>query len=261
MGRFDIERTFHFMNRLSKYRVLIAGILSPFAAVFLYGLVYSTLTARSADLEKDWLYRLSMATLAMIVPFLVTLLLAIKDGRRHSFSLSGKIGLAIAVLSLGLVWKPVNDGILRSRQVKNLAMRDVAAPAFVTPDISGKTQNLGDHKGEVVVVNIWATWCGPCRAEMPKLDRLYQERKQQGFTVFGISDESIDVQRKFVDRVPVTYPLLTLTGNVPNLYRDIAKYPAIFLIDRQGRLQPAPGPDEPFEKLEAAVDALLKSTP
>lgn len=249
------------MAKLLKYRVLIVGILSPFAALFLYGLVYATLTARSADLEKDWLSRLSMATLAMTVPFLITLLLAIKDGRRHSFSLSGKIGLAIAVLSLGLVWKPVNDGILRSRQVKNLAMHDVAAPAFVTPDISGNTQNLGDHKGEVVVVNIWATWCGPCRAEMPKLDRLYRDRQQQGLNVFGISDESIDVQRKFVDRVPVTYPLLTLKGNVPNLYRDIAKYPAIFLIDRQGRLQPAPGPDEPFEKLEAAVDVLLKSAP
>jgi peroxiredoxin len=249
------------MNKLSKYRVLIAGILSPFAALFLYSLVYMMLTEHSADLEKDWLFRLSMSTLAMTVPFLVTLLLAVKDGRRRSFSLSGKIGLAIALLSLGFVWKPVNDGILRSRQVKNLAMHDVAAPVFVTPDISGKTQNLGDHKGEVVIVNIWATWCGPCRAEMPKLNRVYQDRKSQGLTVFGISDEGVDVQQKFLEKVPVTYPLLTLNGNVPRLYRDIAKYPAIFLIDRQGRLQPAPGPDEPFENLETVVDGLLKNAP
>jgi peroxiredoxin len=249
------------MNKLSKYRVLIAGILSPFAALFLYSLVYMMLTEHSADLEKDWLFRLSMSALAMTVPFLVTLLLAVKDGRRRSFSLSGKIGLAIALLSLGFVWKPVNDGILRSRQVKNLAMHDVAAPVFVTPDISGKTQNLGDHKGEVVIVNIWATWCGPCRAEMPKLNRVYQDRKSQGLTVFGISDEGVDVQQKFLEKVPVTYPLLTLNGNVPRLYRDIAKYPAIFLIDRQGRLQPAPGPDEPFENLETVVDGLLKNAP
>jgi peroxiredoxin len=249
------------MNKVSKYRVLIAGILSPFAALFLYSLVYMMLTEHSADLEKDWLFRLSMSALAMTVPFLVTLLLAVKDGRRRSFSLSGKIGLAIALLSLGFVWKPVNDGILRSRQVKNLAMHDVAAPVFVTPDISGKTQNLGDHKGEVVIVNIWATWCGPCRAEMPKLNRVYQDRKSQGLTVFGISDEGVDVQQKFLEKVPVTYPLLTLNGNVPRLYRDIAKYPAIFLIDRQGRLQPAPGPDEPFENLETVVDGLLKNAP
>jgi thiol-disulfide isomerase/thioredoxin len=249
------------MSKLRKHLVLICGLLSPFAALFLYGLVYTTLTSRSPDVEKDWLFRLSMSTFAMTVPFLITVAFAMTDGRRHSFFLSGKIGLTIAALSLALAWKPVSDGVLRSRQVKNLAMHDVTAPAFVTPDISGKTQSLGDHKGEVVIVNIWATWCGPCRAEMPKLDRLYQDRKPQGLTVFGISDEGVDVQQKFVEKIPVTYPLLTLRGNVPNLYRDIARYPAIFLIDRQGRLQPAPGPDEPFEKLQTAVDALLYNRP
>jgi thiol-disulfide isomerase/thioredoxin len=116
---------------------------------------------------------------------------------------------------------------------------------------------LADQKGKVVLVNIGATWCAPCRAEMPRLDRLYQERKDQGLIVFGFSDEDVNVQRKYVEQVPVRYPLLTPSGEVPKLYRDIARYPAIFLIDRRGRLQPAPGPDQPFEKLEAAVVALL----
>jgi peroxiredoxin len=74
-----------------------------------------------------------------------------------------------------------------------------------------------------------------------------------------LSDEDADLQRKFAQQVPVSYPLLTHSGQVPSFYRDIARYPAIFLIDRQGRLQPAPGPDQPFEKVEAAVDALLKN--
>jgi peroxiredoxin len=94
---------------------------------------------------------------------------------------------------------------------------------------------------------------------MPQLDALYRDRKQQGLVVFGLSDEDPALQRKFAQEVQVTYPLLTLQGQVPNLYRDIARYPAIFLIDRQGRLQPAPGPDESFDKLEAAVDKLLDS--
>jgi thiol-disulfide isomerase/thioredoxin len=247
------------MSKLSKYRVLVSGILSPVAALFLYALVYGTLTRFSTDLEKDWLFRLSLSTLAMAVPFLFTLALAIKDSRQHTFSLSGKLGLAIAILSLGLAWKPVSDGITRSKQSRNLALRDVAAPHFNTLDVLGKSQRLVDHKGEVVLVNIWATWCEPCRSEMPKLDQLYQDRKHQGFIVFGLSDEGVDVQRKFVEQLPVSYPLLTFRGEVPNLYRDIARYPAIFLIDRQGRLQPAPGPDQPFEKLEVAVDALLNS--
>jgi thiol-disulfide isomerase/thioredoxin len=247
------------MTKLRNYRVLVSGIISPLAALFLYQLVYVTLTRGSADRDKDWLFRLSVSTVAMTVPFTVTLALAIKDRRQHALSLSAKVGLGFAILSLGLAWNPVSDGITRSKQSRNLAMRDVAAPPFDTLDVLGKTQRLGDHKGQVVLVNIWATWCGPCRAEMPKLDRLYRERRDQGFIVFGLSDEAVDLQRKFVQEVPVSYPLLTLSGQVPNIYRDIARYPAIFLIDRRGRLQPAPGPDQPFEKVEAAVNALLNS--
>jgi hypothetical protein len=65
-----------------------------------------------------------LSTMAMTLPFLVTLVLAMKDSQRHTFSLSGKIGLAVAIFSLGLAWNPVSDGLTRSKQVKNLAMRD-----------------------------------------------------------------------------------------------------------------------------------------
>ena len=247
------------MTKLSQYRILISGILSPPAALFLYALVYSILTRASADLEKNWLFRLSLSTLAMTLPFLFTLALTIKGVRRHSISLSGKIGFALAILSLGLAWKPVSDGFTRWKQSRNMAMRDVAAPLFDTVDLDGRPQRLGDQKGKVVLVNIWATWCGPCKSEMPRLDRLYQERKDQGFIVFGLSDEEVAMQRKFLERIAVTYPLLTTKGQIPSLYRDIARYPAIFLIDRSGKLQLAPSPDQPFEKVEAAVDVLLKS--
>jgi hypothetical protein len=134
--------------------VLICGILSPLAALFLYALVYATLTSRSADLEKDWLFRLSAATLAMTAPFLVTLALAIRERGRHQLSLPGKVGLALAVLSLGLAWKPVSDGFTRSKQARNLALRDVTAPPFDTLDLLGNAQRLGDQKGKVVLVNI-----------------------------------------------------------------------------------------------------------
>jgi thiol-disulfide isomerase/thioredoxin len=247
------------MSKLSKYRVLISGILSPVAAIFLYAVVSGTLIRFSADLEKDWLFRLAISTLAMTVPFFGTLVLAIKDRRRQALSLSGKIGLVLATLSLGLTGSPVSDGITRTKQSRNQAMRDVSAPPFETQDLLGKSQRLGDQKGKVVLVNIWATWCVPCRNEMPKLDRLYRERKDKGFIVFGLSDEDTDLQRKFVKEVPVSYPLLTLRGEVPSIYRDIARYPAIFLIDRRGQLQPAPSPEQPFEKVEAAVDVLLNN--
>lgn len=245
------------MPKMSNYRALIAGLLSPVAALFLYSFVYAILTGTSSDRERDWLFRLSLSTLAMTIPFVVTLALAMADRRRRVFRLSGQIGLAIAILSLGLVWSPVSDGITRWKQSRNMALRGVPAPGFDTVDVTGKAQRLREQKGKVVLVNIWATWCGPCRAEMPRLDRLYKERKDQGLMVFGLSEEDADVQRKYLEQVPVSYPLLTVKGAVPQLYRDIARYPAMFLIDRQGRLQLAPGPDRPFEELAAAIIGLL----
>lgn len=245
------------MPKTVKNTVLIWGIASPFAAVFLYVIVYVTSSRFSSDLNKDWLFRLSLSTLAMTIPALVTFTFALRQRRQGALSRSAIIGLCIAILSLALVVKPVSDGITRSKQTRNLSLRDVPAPLFDTTDIFGNSQRLADHKGQVVLINIWATWCAPCRSEMPDLDKLYREKKSQGLVVFGISDESIDVQKKFLTEIPVSYPLLAQSGQIPALYRDIVKYPAIFLIDRQGNLQPAPTPGEPFKSVEEAVDALL----
>jgi peroxiredoxin len=247
------------MAHASSHRVLVAGILSPFAAAYFGKVVYSRLTRASADPDQDFVFRLTVTALAMAVPFLVTLALAVADRRRQAMTWSGRAGLALAVLSLGLTWLPIQGAITRSRQTRNLALRGVTAPPFDTVDLSGNPQRLADHAGQVVIVNVWATWCGPCRREMPKLDRLYRDRKDQGLMVFGLSTEDLDVQRKFVEeRVRVSYPLLTAAGQVPDMYRNTAQYPATFLIDRAGRLQPAPGTDQPFEKLEAVVNALLQ---
>lgn len=196
----------------------------------------------------------------MTVPFLITLKLALNKYKQKALLVSGKIGLALAVLSLGPMAKPITDGIVRSRQEGNQALRDVSAPLFTTVDITGKSHALADYRGQVVLMNIWATWCEPCRSEMPKLEQLYQSRKGNGLVVFGLSAEGADTQKKFLQQVPVSYPLLIVSPGLPSLYRDIAKYPALFLIDRQGRLQPAPETGQSFEKISEVVDVLLKDS-
>lgn len=274
------------MTKLLQYLVLIVGVSSPLLAPALYLLTYNTLTSASTNRDKDWLFRLAMSGLAMATPFFATVVLAwvgwrqqrIQEAsastrsekrrqRRATARVTGasakrlpwatRIGLVAAALSLLFLWKPITDGTSRWKQQRNLAKSGVPAPAFDTLDLDGHQQRLKDHKGQVVVVNIWATWCGPCRAEMPALDRMYQQYKDQGLAVFGINNQDANLQREFRQLVPVTYPLLTTSGDVPNLYRDIARYPATFLIDRQGRLQPAPGPDHPFAELQAEVVGLL----
>ena len=246
------------MGTLRKHRTLLVGILAPVASAFFGGACYMLLTRASQDRDSDWMFRLSMTALAMALPFVVTMFSAIADRRASLFGTSAKIGLALGVLSLGLTWWPIDGAINRARQARNLALRGQPAPPMETVDIHGKNHRLSDHAGKVILLNIWATWCPPCRKEMPELDRLYQERADEGFMVFGLSTEDLDTQLEFNEKYfEVSYPLLTVAGEVPEIYRTTARYPANFLIDRQGRLQPAPSTDQPFEKLEEAVEALL----
>ena len=241
-----------------KNRVLIVGILSPILAVVLNVIFIQILLALSPNPESNWRFRLVVSSLALPIPFLATLVLASKERRNGALSRSSKIGLGVAVLSLLLIAKPVMDGLARSKQSRNLAMRNVPAPLFETVDVEGRPQRLADYQGKVVLINIWATWCEPCRNEMPQLDKLYQSRKDSGFVVLGMSDETVEKQKAFLQQVPVTYPLLLSTAaGVPHFYNDIAQYPAIFLIDREGRLQPSSRQSEGFEKVEEAVGALL----
>lgn len=246
------------MAKTSGRRVLIAGILAPLGAIVLYVLVYTILTRRSPDPEQDWLFRLLISAAAMTVPFLLTLTLAMADWRKGSLTMSAKIGLSVAILSLGLAAKPVSDGIKRWAQSRNESMRGVDAPLFGTTDVFGNAHQLADYRGKVVLVNIWATWCVPCRTEMPELDQLYRDRRDQGLVVLGLSNDDVAAQRKFLNQVPVSYPLLTYRGDVPKLYREIARYPAMFLVDREGRLQPVPTPERPFAELVARVETFLE---
>lgn len=173
------------MAKLGTYRTLIAGILSPILAAALGAGVYIGLTRASVDRDADFVFRLTMTAVAMIVPFVMTAWLAISDRRRSALSTSGKIGLTLAFLSLALAWFPIQGMIARARQAENLALTGVQAPPFDTVDIYGSRHRLSDHEGKVVLVNIWATWCTPCRREMPDLDGLYRSRKDEGFMVLS----------------------------------------------------------------------------
>ncbi len=246
---------------MAKRKLLILGILSPVLAIVLYILVYNVLSGLSSNLEKDWLFRLTASAVSMTIPFFIVLAMAIRAGKRGSLPLSAKIGVIIAFLSLGVTLVPMRDGLTRAKQTRNRQLHDVAAPDFATTDLHGKPYRLSDYKGKVVLVNIWATWCEPCRNEMPKLDQLYRQKQPEGFVVLGMSDEGIETQMKFLSDVSVTYPLLLVNDQIPTLYREIAQYPALFLIDREGRLQPAPAPRQPFEQIASAVNALLAQRP
>lgn len=107
---------------------------------------------------------------------------------------------------------------------------------FTLTDLNGKTWTLKDLRGKVVLVNFWATWCPPCRKEMPDLEALYNRFKDEGFVVLGISDEDSGKVVPFISGRKITYPVLLDPGRKVNDLFQIAGIPKSFVYDRGGKL-------------------------
>ena len=113
----------------------------------------------------------------------------------------------------------------------------VEAPAWTLRDLEGHTRTLQEFRGQVVLLNFWATWCPPCREEIPDLVRVQDKFHARGFTIVGISlDESgVEAVRSFADGYHMTYPIVLGTIATARQYR-VSGVPASFLIDREGRI-------------------------
>ena len=107
---------------------------------------------------------------------------------------------------------------------------------FTLTDLSGKTWHLQDLRGKVVLVNFWATWCPPCRKEMPDLQALYDKYKESGLVVLAISDEEAGKVPPFIAERKISYPVMLDPGrNVNDLYR-VEGIPKTFVYDRDGKM-------------------------
>ena len=107
---------------------------------------------------------------------------------------------------------------------------------FALTDLQGKTWNLKDLRSKVVLLNFWATWCPPCRKEMPDLEALYLRFKDQGFVVLAISDEDAAKVSPFLTERNITYPVLLDPGRKVNEEFQIEGIPKSFVYDRGGKL-------------------------
>lgn len=108
------------------------------------------------------------------------------------------------------------------------------APEFSFKDLSGKNVRLSDFRGKVVLVNFWASWCPPCKMEIPGFQKIYETYKDKGFTVIGIATD--DVSPSFIKDMGMTYPVALADGKVIRDYGNISGIPASFLVGRDGRI-------------------------
>jgi thiol-disulfide isomerase/thioredoxin len=112
------------------------------------------------------------------------------------------------------------------------------APQFQLPSMAGKDVNLAQYKGQVVMINFWASWCGPCRTEMPILEKLSAKYKPMGFAMIGVNVEpDSKVAADWLKVTPVTFPILFDTKSEVSKLYSVASMPSTVIVDRKGNLR------------------------
>ncbi len=134
--------------------------------------------------------------------------------------------LLLSVLLLGLL------GLAQAGEVSG------PAPDFTLRSNTGKNLKLSEFRGQVVLLNFWASWCGPCRQEMPALDKLHKRYSKLGFTVLGVNVEEDSAQAKrMLKEVRVSFPILFDTQNTASKLYQVAAMPTTVIIDRDGNMR------------------------
>lgn len=112
------------------------------------------------------------------------------------------------------------------------------APEFMLEDINGRNISLSDYKDKVIFLNFWATWCGPCRKEIPDFIEAYREYKDRGMVIIGIAVNDTEPRvLSFVENNKINYPVVMGTSKIINDYRPGNYIPATFIIDTKGKIR------------------------
>ena len=146
--------------------------------------------------------------------------------------------IAAGLLCLGLLLtgcqqqQPAPDTKVKPDSARN------AAPEFALKDADGKTVTLADYKGKVVLLNFWATWCGPCKIEIPWFADFEQKYKDRGFAVLGVAmdEEGWEVIKPYLAQSKVNYRVILGNDTVAGLYGGVESLPTTFVLDRNGKI-------------------------
>ena len=151
------------------------------------------------------------------------------------------VGLVVAGFSSTRGVEKTSGEQVESQPISNLETapeKGALAPDFALKNLDGEVVRLSDLRGQPVLVNLWATWCGPCRLEMPAFEERFQLHEEDGFVVLAVDfDEPAEDVAAFRDELGLTFELLLDPGaEVQQLYRN-RTYPSSFFVDREGVIQ------------------------
>jgi len=120
----------------------------------------------------------------------------------------------------------------------NAATMDKPAPDFTLKSLSGKNLKLSEYAGDVVMLNFWASWCGPCRKEMPLMNDLYKKYEKLGFVILGVNvEQELQLAKSFLADTPVDFPILFDSSNKVSKDYDVIAMPTTVMIDRNGKVR------------------------
>lgn len=169
-------------------------------------------------------------------------------------------GLILLGLAAWMLWPRQETGQAASSGPSTVPVAvQYAAPELALSDVNGKQHSLANYRGQVVLVNLWATWCPPCKAEMPTLNRYYEDHAEEGFVILAVNDgDPADAVQSFVQTYGLSFPVLLDPSYVATSQAfKTRSLPSSFVIDRGGtvRLRWVGEIDRPT--LEAYVTPLL----
>jgi peroxiredoxin len=147
-----------------------------------------------------------------------------------------RIALPLSVLLVGIL---VITQPWSSEQAELTVAKDRrVAPDFTLADAQGANIKLSDYKGKVVLLNFWATWCGPCQVEIPWFEEFENKYKDRGFTVLGVSvdDDGWKAVKPYIAQKRMNYPVLLGNEKVSDLYGGVDSIPTTLMVDRDGKI-------------------------
>ena len=159
----------------------------------------------------------------------------------------------VALLVCGMMW-----GLCAGSAQPALDLVHKPAPQFVRTDLNGKQIDLKSHRGKVVLLNFWATWCAPCQVELPRFEAWQKQFGPKGLQVLAVSMDDGDAPvKRTARRLHLTYPVLMGDAKLGDAYGGVLGLPITFLIDRKGVVVARIKGETDLGKLESRVKALV----
>ncbi|MCB2203767.1 TlpA family protein disulfide reductase [bacterium] len=166
----------------------------------------------------------------------------------------------VGILLINKLNEPEPSTMVQQAAVQNGSAGGSAAPGFSLPAVSGGSKSLSDYRGKVVMLNFWATWCGPCKREIPDFIEMQEAFRDDGFEIVGVSLDQPGEESKvaqFVSQAGINYDILHGNGEIAQAYGGVRSIPTTFLLDRDGNIVSSKVGLQPKSAWESQIKELL----